>query len=142
MSVGAIEPQFYALLIEALGLSGEGLPHQMDRSAWPAMKERFAGIFKAKTRAEWTAIFENLDACVFPLLTPFEAPSSPFLVDREVFVEVEGVTQPAPAPRFSVTRSEISRPPSIPGADTDAALADWGIDEGRIASMKDSGALF
>ena len=142
MSVGAIEPQFYSVLIETLGLADEELPHQYDRPQWPAMKERFKAIFRNKTRDEWTARFSDLDACVWPLLTTWEAPSHPYLVEREVFVELEGMVQPAPAPRFSVTKSEISKPPSVPGADTDSALAAWGIDPDHIEALRGDGALF
>jgi alpha-methylacyl-CoA racemase len=142
VSVGAIEPQFYALLLEGLGLADAELPHQLDRSQWPAMKERFKSIFRTKTRNEWGETFEHLDACVWPLLTTFEAPTHPYLTEREVFVEVEGVVQPAPAPRFSVTRSEISKPPSIPGADTAATLEAWGIGPARISELRADGALF
>ena len=142
MSVGAIEPQFYSVLMETIGLVGEDVPHQYDRAQWPAMKERMKAIFAAKTRDEWTEIFKDLDACVWPLLTTWEAPSHPYLTEREVFVEIEGMVQPGPAPRFSRTKSEISKPPSIPGADTESALANWGIDPERIAALKGEGALF
>ena len=142
MSVGAIEPQFYSVLMETIGLVGDDVPHQYDRAQWPAMKERMKAIFAAKTRDEWTEIFKDLDACVWPLLTTWEAPSHPYLTEREVFVEIEGMVQPGPAPRFSRTKSEISKPPSIPGADTESALANWGIDPERIAALKGEGALF
>ncbi len=141
MAVGAIERQFYALLLEGLGLAGEDLPDQMDRNSWPAMKERFVSIFKTKTRDEWTATFEDIDACTTPVLSPFEAPNHRHNQARQTFVEYEGVMQPAPAPRFSVTPSEISKAPSTPGADTAEALRSWGIDSDRIESLQTTGAL-
>jgi alpha-methylacyl-CoA racemase len=142
MSVGAIEPQFYAELIELLGLSGETLAHQNDKRSWPAMKERFKEIFLTQTRGEWTSIFEGKDACVFPLLTTWEAPTHPYLVERGVFVEPEGVVQAAPVPRFSRTPAEISSPPSVPGADTVEALEAWGVERSRIDALLGDGALF
>ena len=141
MAVGAIERKFYATLLEGLGLELGDFPDQMDRNSWPAMKERFAAIFKTKTRAEWTEIFEDVDACTTPVLAPSEAPAHRHNEARETFVEVEGVLQPAPAPRFSVTPGEISKPPSTPGADTDEALAGWGVAEDRIATLRSEGAI-
>jgi alpha-methylacyl-CoA racemase len=141
MAVGAIERKFYATLLEGLGLELGDFPDQMDRSSWPAMKERFAAIFKTKTRAEWTEIFEDRDACTTPVLAPSEAPAHRHNEARETYVEVEGVLQPAPAPRFSVTPGEISKPPSTPGADTDEALAGWGVADDRIAALRSEGAI-
>ena len=141
MAVGAIERKFYAELLAGLGLDPGSLPDQMDRSTWPDMKERFAAIFSTKTRAEWTAIFEDVDACTTPVLAPTEAPTHRHNQARSTFTEVEGALQPSPAPRFSATPSVISKPPSAAGADTDAALASWGIDEDRIAALRASGGL-
>jgi alpha-methylacyl-CoA racemase len=141
ISVGSIEPQFYAELLRLTGLAGEDLPHQMDRSQWPALKERMAAIFKQKTRAEWCEIMEGTDVCFAPVLTLEEAPHHPHNVARRVFTEVAGVTQPAPAPRFSRTPGEISRPPSSPAADTDEALGDWGLSEAEIAKLRSAGAI-
>jgi alpha-methylacyl-CoA racemase len=142
MSVGAMEPKFYSLLLETLGLQEDELPAQHDRSQWPAMKERFRAVFKTKTRDEWTEKFADLDACVWPLLRTFEAPDHSYLAERGVFVEVEGVVQPAPVPRFSVTKSEISKPPSIPGADTSTALAAWGVEPEWIDELLERRAIF
>ena len=141
MAVGAIERKFYAELLKGIGLEGHDLPDQMDRSSWPAMKERFAAIFATKTRDEWTEIFEGVDACTTPVLSPFEAPAHHHNVGRDTFVEVAGVVQPAPAPRFSQTPSAISKPPSTPGADTDTALSSWGVALDRIARLRESGGL-
>lgn len=141
MSVGAIERKFYAELMAGLGLDPTNFPDQMDRSGWADMKRVFAERFATKTRDEWTAIFEGVDACTLPVLSPFEAPDHPHNVARGTFVEVAGVVQPGPAPRFSATPSEISKPPSNAGADTDEALASWGVPADRIAELRAVGAV-
>ena len=104
------------------------------------MKERFAAIFKTKTRDEWSAIFDGTDACVAPVLSPWEAHEHPHNAARATFIEVEGAVQPAPAPRFSKTPSAVSKPPSPPGADTVSALVEWGVDESVVAKLRESGA--
>ena len=141
LGVGAIEPQFYAALLEGLGLTGEELPDQMDRERWPAMKERFAALFATRTRAEWEAVFEGTDACVAPVLPIAEAVHHPHNVHRGTFTEVAGVVQPAPAPRFSATPGAIRRPPPNPGQHADEALADWGIGEAEVAELRGAGAI-
>jgi alpha-methylacyl-CoA racemase len=140
-SVGANEPQFYARLLQGLGLADEDLPDQMDRSQWPAMQRRFADIFATKTLAEWVEVFADLDACTAPVLSPWEAYLHPHIAKRGTYVEIEGRLQPAPAPRFSRTPAAISRPPSLPGADADEALTAWGVDRDKIAQLRDVGAL-
>jgi alpha-methylacyl-CoA racemase len=128
VSIGAIEPQFYALLLDKAGLSDDQAFHaQMDRSQWPALSERLAAVIKTKTREEWCALMEGTDVCFAPVLSWDEAPHHPHNVARETFVEVAGVTQPNVAPRFSRTPSAIQSPPPKTGADTEAVLADWGI---------------
>jgi alpha-methylacyl-CoA racemase len=142
MAAGGIEKQFYAALLEGLGLAGDtSLPDQQSRENWPAMKERFAAIFKTKTRDEWTAVFDGTDACVAPVLSPWEAHEHPHNVARRTYIEVDGAVQPAPAPRFSRTPSAVSRPPSPPGADTVSGLVEWGVDETVVAKLRESGAL-
>ena len=141
MAVGGIESQFYAALLDGLGLAAEPLPHQMSREEWPAMKERFTAIFQSKTRDEWTAIFDGTDACVAPVLSPWEAHEHPHNVARSTFIQVDGAVQPAPAPRFSRTPSAVSKAPSPPGADTVSGLVEWGVDEGVVAKLRESGAL-
>ncbi|HUE07098.1 MAG TPA: CaiB/BaiF CoA-transferase family protein [Acidimicrobiales bacterium] len=142
MAVGGIEAQFYAELIRGLGLEGDSsFPSQMSRDQWSAMKARFAEIFKSKTRDEWSAIFDGTDACVVPVLSPWEAHLHPHNVARSTFVEVNGTVQPAPAPRFSRTPSAISKPPSPPGADTISALVEWGVAEDKVTKLRESGAL-
>ncbi len=103
VAVGAIEPSFYAALLDGLGLSAQDLPGQLDRRGWPVLRERFARVFAGRTRAQWQAVFEGTDACVAPVLSPWEAHLHPHNAARGVFVEVDGVQQPAPAPRFSRT---------------------------------------
>ena len=142
MAVGGIEAQFYAELIRGLGLEGDtSLPSQMTRDQWPGMKARFAEIFRSKTRDEWSAIFDGTDACVVPVLSPWEAHLHPHNVARSTFVEVNGTVQPAPAPRFSRTPSSISKPPSPPGADTISALVEWGVPQDAVKKLRQSGAL-
>lgn len=140
-AVGAIEPQFYAELLKGLGLEAADLPDQMDREQWPAMKERFAEIFRSKSRDEWCAVFDGTDACAAPVLSPWEAHLHPHNAARGTFVEVEGIVQPAPVPRFSRTPGGVSRPPSHPGADTDEALAAWGVDAEAVAALREAGAV-
>src|SRR3954463_4939188 len=107
VSIGSIEPQFYALLREHAGLTDADFDAQMDRNAWPALKEKLTNIFKSKTREDWCRIMEGTDICFAPILTMAEAPKHPHNAARNIFVERHGVTQPAPAPRFSRTPSAI-----------------------------------
>jgi alpha-methylacyl-CoA racemase len=141
VSIGSIEPQFYALLLKHTGLAGETLPAQFDRDQWPALKEKVAGIIRSKTRDEWCAIMENTDVCFAPVLSMSEAPSHPHNVARGTFTEVKGVVQPAPAPRFSRTPGAIQCPPAHPGQHTDEALADWGFSAADIAKLRESNAI-
>jgi alpha-methylacyl-CoA racemase len=139
--IGAIERQFYAELLKVLGLDPADLPDQMDRTQWPAMKERFAAIFLTRSRDEWTAAFTGTDACGAPVLSPWEAHEHPHNIHRGTFVEVDGVIQPGPAPRFSRTPGSVSRPPAVAGQNTDEALAAWGVDAGRVATLRQAGAI-
>ena len=140
-AIGAIEQQFYETMLRLIGVEATSLPPQQDKSHWPELKARFAEIFKTKTRDEWTEIFDGTDGCGAPVLSPWEAHEHPHNVARETFVEVDGVVQPGPAPRFSRTPSAISRPAPLPGTDTDEALSDWGIQDKRIASLREHGAI-
>jgi alpha-methylacyl-CoA racemase len=110
ISIGSIEPQFYALLRQHAGLDDPAFDAQMDRKAWPALRERLRDVFKSKTRDDWCKIMEGTDICFAPVLTMAEAPKHRHMAEREVFVERHGVTQPAPAPRFSRTQSAIREP--------------------------------
>lgn len=141
VSIGSIEPQFYAELLEKTGLSGEDLPRQGDRQGWQTLSERLTEVFQTKTRDEWCEIMEGSDVCFAPVLSLGEAPHHPHIQSRQTFVEIDGVTQPAPAPRFSRTPGEISRPPSHPGTQTDEALSDWGIEAETLAKLRDAGAI-
>jgi alpha-methylacyl-CoA racemase len=141
VSIGSIEPQFYKELLRLTDLEGEELPFQHDKSQWVPMKERLTGIFKAKTRDEWCALMEGTDVCFAPVLSLGEAPQHPHNVQRETFVELEGVVQPAPAPRFSATPVSVQRPPSHAGQHTDEVLAEWGIDTDRITKLREAGAI-
>jgi alpha-methylacyl-CoA racemase len=140
-AVGAIEPQFYAELLRVMGLEGEDLPAQMDRDRWPEVKERFAEVFRARSRDEWTELFSGTDACGAPVLSPWEAHVHPHNAERHTFVEVAGILQPAPAPRFSRTPSRIQRPPPVVGQDTDEVLRAWGIEAGRVERLHEAGAI-
>ncbi len=141
VSIGSLEPQFYAELLRLLDLDPADLPHQHDRSAWPELTEKFRGIFATRTRDQWCEVFEGTDVCFAPVLTMTEATEHPHNVERQTFVEVAGVTQPAPAPRFSRTPPSIERPPSHPGQHTDEALADWGVDADRLSTLRQSGVI-
>jgi len=141
ISVGSIEPQFYAELMRLSGLGNEDLPHQFDRDAWPEQKERMAKLFKTKTRDEWCEIMEGSDVCFAPVLGMAEVARHPHIAHRETFVEVDGIAQPAPAPRFSRTPSGIERPPSLPGQHTDEVLAHFGFGEDEIAKLRASKAI-
>jgi alpha-methylacyl-CoA racemase len=148
VSVGSIEPQFYAELLRLTGLEesytarGEELPHQHDKARWPEMKARLAEIFRTRTRDEWCALMEGTDVCFAPVLTMTEALEHPHNVARGTFTEVAGVPQPAPAPRFSRTPGAIQRPPAHAGQHTDEILADWlGANAETIAALRASGAV-
>jgi len=107
ISIGSIEPQFYALLRQLAGLSSDDFDQQMDRKAWPELKQKLADVFKTRTREQWCNIMEGTDVCFAPVLTMSEAPHHPHMAARQIFVNRHGVTQPAPAPRFSRTPSAI-----------------------------------
>ncbi|HEV2309651.1 MAG TPA: CaiB/BaiF CoA-transferase family protein [Acidimicrobiia bacterium] len=141
IAVGALEPQFYAELISATGLDDAGLPKQMDRSGWPALRERFTELFLSKPRDEWCALLEERDACFAPVLTMSEAAEHPHIRARETVVDFDGVLQPAPAPRFSRTPPELRSPAAKPGEHTDSALADWGFTPDELRALHDAGAI-
>lgn len=141
VSIGSIEPQFYKELLERTGLEGEDLPWQMDRASWPELKERVAKVFKEKTRDEWCELLEGTDVCFAPVLSLEEAPSHPHNVERSTFVEIAGIPQPGPAPRFSRTKTEVPEPPVHPGQHTDAILADAGYSETQIAELRGAAAI-
>jgi alpha-methylacyl-CoA racemase len=141
VSIGSIEPQFYQELLRLTGLEGEELPRQMDRNAWGPLSRRLAEVFKSKTRDEWCEIMDGTDVCFAPVLSMGEAYEHPHNVARGTFVEVAGKLQPGPAPRFSRTPAEISRPPSHAGQHTDEALAEWGLSAEEIALLHEKKAI-
>ena len=136
ISVGSIEAKFYDELLRLTGLEGKELPSQMDRTRWPEMRETLRKVFKERTRDEWCAILEGSDACFAPVLSMEEAPKHPHNKARKTFVEIEGVVQPGPAPRFSRTKEEIQGPPPEPGQHTDGVLSDFGFTGEEIAELR------
>ena len=142
VAVGAIEPKFYAELLSRLGLADEALPGQHDRTGWPLLRERLAGVFATKTRDEWVDVFEGSDACVAPVLTFGEAAQHPHGIARGGHVTVGRIAQPAPAPRFSRTPGAVPRPPPERGTLGREALADWGFGAADIEELRSLGIAF
>ncbi len=141
VSIGSIEPQFYAELLRLTGLDGDDLPAQQDKTHWPELKVRLDVVFKSKTRDEWCALMEGTDVCFAPVLSMAEAVAHPHNVARGTFTEVAGVPQPAPAPRFSRTPGAIRRPPPHAGQHSDEVLAEIGYDEARLAALRQCGTI-
>lgn len=141
VAVGAIEPKFYAALLDRMGLDDEDVSAQNDRARWPDLKHRFANVFRGKTRDEWCAIMEGADACFAPVLSLGEAAAHPHNNARGSFVERDGIVQPAAAPRFSRTKSEVGAPPPEAGAHSEIALAEWGFAPHEVADLIASGAV-
>ena len=139
--IGAIEPEFYAELMQRIGLDEALTPDRMDRGHWPAYKAKFAALFRTRTRDEWCKILEGTDACFAAVLSLTEAPLHPHNRARGNFVEIDGIVQPAPAPRFSRTPGAIRSPPALPGAHTDAVLSDFGFGPAEIARLRAAGAV-
>jgi alpha-methylacyl-CoA racemase len=141
VAVGAIEPQFHAELLARLGLDAADFKRPLDPAQWPQYKARLAAVFATRTRDEWCAVLEGSDACFAPVLDWDEAPRHPHNVARGTFVEIGGVVQPAPAPRFSRSEAPAPAAPVVAGHDSEAVLRDWGIDAQRIAALRDAGAI-
>ena len=139
--IGSIEPQFYALLIEKAGLDPEKYAKQMDPTQWPVLKADLTETFKTKTQAQWCEIMEGTDVCFAPVLSIFEAPEHPHNKARNSFMEVDGVMQQAPAPRFSRTSPEISHGARVPGQDTLSVLQDYGFSTDEIAALQAEGVI-
>lgn len=135
VSIGAIEAKFYALLLETLGLNAGELPPQMDKSQWPMMNEKFEMIFKKKTRAQWCEILEGSDVCFAPVLSFNEAPEHFHNKSRGSFVEIDGVIQPGPTPKFSRTPSAVPSGPPFFGDNTEAGLKEWGFSSAEIQNL-------
>ena len=142
ISIGSIEPQFYAQLRELAGLSDDpDFDAQHDRSQWPALKAKLTEVFRTKTRSEWDALMEHTDVCYAPVLTMSEAAEHPHNRARETFVTVGDHIQPAPAPRYSVTPSATPAPAPLPGDDSEAVLREMGLEPDEIAKLRESGAF-
>ena len=140
VSVAPIEPHFYALLLDKMGLAGEDLPGQNDRAQWPVLRARFAEVFRTKTRDEWCALLEGTDACFAPVLTFSEARTYRHHVERNAFVD--GRAEVAVSPRLSRTPGDPHAPsPAYPGADTDDVLAEYGFTASEVATLHDRGAI-
>lgn len=125
MSVGSIEPQFYAEMLQKLGIDGEDLPDQNDIARWPELRKRFTEVFASQDRDHWAKVFADSDACVAPVLSFAEVETEPHNTERDTFYRERGFLYPAPAPRFSRTPNGAPKPPGVPGADTEAVLQDW-----------------
>jgi alpha-methylacyl-CoA racemase len=142
VALGALEPAFHAELLQRLGLADEPLmTAQHDRSRWPAQRQRLAARLRELPRDEWCRRLEGTDACFAPVLDWDEAPEHPHMAARETFIDVDGVRQPAPAPRFDRTPAGHPRPPVAAGADDDEVLAGWGIGADAVAALRGSGAI-
>ena len=142
ISLGSIEPQFYAELLQRTGLTDDPeFAQQMNKAMWPKLKDRLREIFLTRTRAEWCAEMEMTDVCFAPVLTMGEAAQHPHNIARGTFVEIAGIAQPAPAPRFSRTAAEIVSAPAHPGQHSREILTDWGIASDRIDTLLGSGAV-
>lgn len=140
VAVGALEPQFYRNLIDALGV--DDLPRtQPGPEGWPALRARLAEVFRTRTRDEWVERLSDAEACVAPVLSPWEAPAHPHNVARQTFVDHAGVVQPAPAPRFSRTPAAIGGPPPAPGQHTDEVLTEWGFTAEEIDNLRAAGDI-
>jgi alpha-methylacyl-CoA racemase len=128
ISIGALEPQFYKLLLDKLMIADRAFVVQLDPASWPALKQELQSVFRLKTQAEWCALLEGTDACFAPVLDLDEAPQHPHNIARNTFFERDGVVQPSPAPRFSRTPAEVRLPSPYAGEHTAEALADWGVE--------------
>jgi alpha-methylacyl-CoA racemase len=141
ISIGAIEPQFYAQLLELCGVEDAQFRKQWRQADWPELKRKFASLFATRTRDDWCALLEGTDVCFAPVLDMAEAPRHPHNAARATFVERDGVTQPAPAPRFSRTEAGIGRPASSPGQDGAAVLEDWGWNAAGVEALRRAGVV-
>ncbi len=141
ISLAAAEPQFYAILRDKAGLDDPAFDGHMDAARWPELKEKLAAVIAGKTRAAWCDIFEGTDACFAPVLSLAEAPQHPVNRERDVFIEIDGVPQPAPAPRFSRTPGAVQGPPAKAGTHNREALSDWGFEPAEIDRLEGQGVL-
>jgi alpha-methylacyl-CoA racemase len=141
VSLGSIEPQFYALLMQLAGLPEADFGVQHDQANWPLMKEKLTVIMKQKTQAQWCEIMEGTDVCFAPVLNFMDAPMHPANIARNSYIELDGMTQPAPAPRFSRTPSSVQHGAHDPGQDTESVLKAMGFGEQELASLRSAGSI-
>jgi alpha-methylacyl-CoA racemase len=141
ISIGPLEPQFHSLLLEKLELDAADFTPHLARDKWPEFRARFETVFRSKTRAQWSEILEGTDVCFAPVLSMSEAPKHPHNEYRQSFVELGGVVQPGPVPRFSRTPGRVQGPPPGIGAHNDEALADWGFDTSKLADLRSAGVF-
>jgi alpha-methylacyl-CoA racemase len=142
VAVGPIEPHFYAQLLAVAGLADEDLPDQNDPATWPVLRARLTHVFRSRSRDEWTAMADGTDACLSPVLRMSEAVKHPHNAHRHAFAELDGIVQPAPAPRFSATPGALDRPPAAPGEHTDDVLADWlGMSHDDATALRAQGVV-
>ncbi len=141
ISIGSLEPQFYAELLEKADITDPEFQEQLDEAAWPAKREKLDQLFKTRTRQQWCDIMEGTDVCFAPVLDLKEAPAHPHNIDRKTFVELDGVVQPAPAPRFSRTQGEIQGPAAMAGEHTREVLSAWNFTDQEIGELQASGAI-
>ena len=138
ISLGSLEPQFYALLLEKCGIEDESFDEQLDQEAWPLKRQKMEAIFKTKTRNQWCEILEGTDVCFAPVLDLEEAPDHPHNKERETFVNFEGITQPAPAPRFSRTQGTIQSSANLTGENSEEILEKWGFTNDQISNLREN----
>ncbi len=141
ISIGSLEPQFYALLLEKAEITDPEFQEQLDEAAWPAKREKLNQLFKTRTRQQWCDIMEGTDACFAPVLNLKEAPAHPHNIVRKTFVELDGVVQPAPAPQFSRTQGEIQGPAAMAGEHTREVLSAWNFSDQEIGELQATGAI-
>ncbi|MEC8453962.1 MAG: CaiB/BaiF CoA-transferase family protein [Pseudomonadota bacterium] len=141
ISIGSLEPQFYALLLEKAEITDPEFQEQLDEAAWPAKREKLTQLFKTKTRQQWCDIMEGTDVCFAPVLDLKEAPNHPHNIDRKTFVELDGVVQSAPAPRFSRTQGEIQGPAAMAGEHTREVLSAWNFSDQEIGELQAARAI-
>ena len=141
VAIGSIEPKFYALLLELCGIDDPTFSGQMDSRRWPVLKHRLADVFRTRTRDEWCMLMEGSDVCFAPVLDWDEAPLHPHNQARNTFIDIDGVVQPAPAPRFSRTAPGTPKPPSPAGQDATDVLQSWGLSEEHLERLRSSGAI-
>jgi len=141
LAIGAIEPQFHAVLVKGLGLPEDAFGSYMDRARWPEHSKRVAEVVKTRTRDDWMKVFDGTDGCVAPVLSMDEAPKHPHNAARSTFVEAFGVTQPGPAPRFSRTAGAVNGAPAVAGRNSADVLESWGIASERVKAFLSAGAV-